>query len=83
MTSRPGFISNLTITYAGRLVDPGRSIRRARTTCQMTQEELAKKADISTSYLSRIELNRCEAPTRVYQRLAEAMGMRMDQVWGF
>ena len=83
MTKRPGRIGNLKITYAGCLVDPGRCVRRARTACQLTQEELASKAKISTGYLSKIELNRVEAPTRVYKALAEAMFMRTDQMFGF
>lgn len=83
MTSRPGFIGNMKIHYAGVLVDPGRSIRRARTTEQMTQDELAEKAGISRSYLSQLELNRREAPTAVYARIAHAMGYSLDQLWGF
>lgn len=83
MTNRPGFINKMRIDYAGRLVDPGRRIRICRTNVQMTQAELAEKAGISPSYLSSLELNRAEAPTATYQKIAGALGLRLDQLWGF
>ena len=82
MTARPGFFGNMTITYAGRLVDPGRMIRRNRTNLQMTQAELANKAGISAGYLSALELNRRPASDKIYGRIAAAMGMTEDQMFG-
>lgn len=83
MTQRPGFINNMKISYAGVLVDPGRRIRICRTNNQLTQAELAEKAGISSGYLSSLELNKREAPTSVYTKIANAMNMTLDQLWGF
>lgn len=82
MTSRPGFFRSLKITYAGQLVDPGRCIRRMRTNLGWSQSELAKRANLTPGYISQIELNKIEAPTRTYQAIARAMGLRLDQMWG-
>ena len=82
MTSRPGFFGTLKVNYAGTLVDPGRSIRRARTNAQMTQAELAKKAGISAGYLSALELNRHPASDKIYSSIARALGMTEDQMFG-
>lgn len=78
----PGFFNTLHITYAGTLVDPGRSIRRARTSSEMTQAELAKKAGITQSYLSQLELNKVAASQKTYSKIAKAMYMSLDQMFG-
>lgn len=78
----PGFFKTLNITYAGTLVDPGRSIRRSRTNSMMTQAELAKKAGITQSYLSQLELNKVAASQKTYDKIAKAMYMSLDQMFG-
>lgn len=82
-TSRPGFFNAYSINYAGQLVDPGRTIRRMRTNLDMTQSELAKKAGLAPSFISRIELNKAgHTSQRTYARIAKAMGCTMDQMFG-
>lgn len=84
MTPRPGFINNMAVTYNGVLVDPGRSIRRCRTNLMMSQAEVAKKASLSPSYLSRLELNKAGvASMATYAKVARAMGITLDQLFGF
>lgn len=79
----PGFINNYHISYAGQIVDPGRMIRRMRTNLGMTQSELAKKAGLTSAYISRIELNKAgQTSQRTYARIARAMGMSIDQMFG-
>lgn len=82
MSNHPGFFKSLKITYAGQLVDPGRRIRICRTNLDWSQSELAKRANLTPAYISSLELNRYEAPTRTYEAIARAMGLRLDQLWG-
>lgn len=79
----PGFFNAYHISYAGQLVDPGRMIRRMRTNLGMTQSELAKKANLTPSYISRIELNKAgQTSQKTYARIAKAMGVSIDQMFG-
>lgn len=80
--TRPGFFNTMTISYNGELVDPGRCIRRMRTNLQLSQAELANKAGICQGYLSALELNRHPASTKVYNKIAEAMGISVGQMFG-
>lgn len=48
----------------------GATIRRLRAAAELTQEQLAQRADISASYLSHIETNNREPSIAVLRRLA-------------
>lgn len=79
----PGFFNTMEISYSGVLVDPGRAIRRMRTRPEidMTQAELAKRAGLTPSYISQIELNKCGS-MKTYAKIAKAMGVTLDQMFG-
>lgn len=85
MSPRPGFFNAMVISYNGSMVDPGRAIRRMRTNPEinMSQAEVAKKAGFSTSYVSRLELNKAGCSMETYSRIAKAMGVTLDQLFGF
>lgn len=61
-------------TSRGRLAQDPERIRRRRIQSGLRQEELAAKADISTSKMSRIENGRFSAQPDVMVRLAEVLG---------
>ena len=85
MSPRPGFFNQMVVSYHGVLVDPGRAIRRMRTNPEinMSQAEVAKKAGFSTSYISRLELNKAGSSMETYSKIARAMGITLDQLFGF
>ena len=85
MSPRPGFFNAMALNYNGSLVDPGRAIRRMRTNPEinMSQAEVAKKAGLSTSYISRLELNKAGCSMETYTKVAKAMGVTLDQLFGF
>lgn len=85
MSPRPGFFNQMVVNYHGVLVDPGRAIRRMRTNPEinMSQAEVAKKAGFSTSYVSRLELNKAGSSMETYSKIARAMGITLDQLFGF
>ena len=85
MSPRPGFFNQMAVNYRGVLVDPGRAIRRMRTNPEinMSQAEVAKKAGFSTSYVSRLELNKAGCSLETYSKIARAMGITLDQLFGF
>lgn len=84
MSPKPGFFNTLTISYNGILVDPGRAVRRMRTNpgIEMSQAELAKKAGLTQADISRIELNKANTSMATYAKLAKAMGVTLDQLFG-
>jgi transcriptional regulator with XRE-family HTH domain len=84
MSPRPGFFNALAISYNGILVDPGRAVRRMRTNpgIEMSQAELAKKTGLTQADISRIELNKANTSMATYAKLAKAMGVTLDQMFG-
>jgi transcriptional regulator with XRE-family HTH domain len=52
----------------------GDKVRRLRDERALTQEELAEKAGITVTALSRIERNSAEPRAKTRRRLAEALG---------
>jgi len=46
----------------------------------MTQEELAQAADVAPETVSRIERNRLSASLDLTRRLAEVMGLKVDEL---
>ena len=57
------------------MITLGRTIRRLREEADLTQEELAKQAGISGSYLSHIEAERREPTLAVIRRLARSLSV--------
>jgi transcriptional regulator with XRE-family HTH domain len=45
-------------------------------------KELATKIGISPSYMSAIERNRTRAPERTYEKIAKALGLTKDEMFG-
>lgn len=60
----------------------GTKIKEIREQLGMTQEELAKKADVSRATLCEIENNPHKKPTvRTLEKIAEAMGVTLDRIF--
>ena len=55
-----------------------RALTDARTQKSMTQKELAKKAGIRQSEISRIESGKRNPSVKLLQRIADAMGMTLE-----
>jgi transcriptional regulator with XRE-family HTH domain len=53
----------------------GQRIRRLRDACYLSQAELALKADISRTVLSRVENDQAVPIQRTVRKLAEALGV--------
>ena len=77
-----GVICNLKVMYGSKEVDPGRRIRFCRHMRDLECKELAKKVGISPSYMSSIERNRTKAPERIYDKIAVALGLTKDEMFG-
>lgn len=82
MKTENGLFSNLIYMYKGKVVDPGRRIRFCRHMRDMECKELALKAGIAPSYMSRIELNRTRCKNETYERVARAMNLSLDEMFG-
>jgi len=54
----------------------GDEIRKARLAKELSQEQLAFKADISRNYVSLLELNQKSPTVDVLLRIAKALGIR-------
>ena len=59
----------------------GEKIRTLRLAQNLTQEELALKASVSTKYLSLIETNRREASIHIYRCIAKALNVPLWQLF--
>ena len=59
----------------------GEKIRTLRLAQNLTQEELALKASVSTKYLSLIETDRREASIHIYRCIADALNIPMWQLF--
>ena len=53
----------------------GSNVRLARVRCNLTQEQLAEKADISSSYLSAIERGKQSVSLEYMNRIADALSV--------
>lgn len=82
MKVETGLIANLMYTYKGKVIDPGRRIRFCRHMREYECKELAEKAGISPSYMSMIERNRTKAPVQTYEKIAKAMRLSLDEMFG-
>ena len=58
----------------------GAALRRARTLKGLTQAELGELAEVAPETLSRIERNKLSASLDLARRLAEALGVTIDDL---
>lgn len=82
MKTEHGLISNMVFVYKGQIVDPGRRIRFCRHMRDLECKELALKAGLDPSYMSRLELNRSRAKVSTYEKVAKAMRLNLDEMFG-
>ena len=66
--------------FAKRLVDGESAVRVWRKYRGLTQVELAAKAGIAQTYLSRIELGARTGTAKVLRSLADALGIDLDDL---
>ena len=82
MKTESGLFCNLKLSYGSKEVDPGRRIRFCRHMRELECKELATKVGISPSYMSAIERNRTRAPERTYEKIAKALGLTKNEMFG-
>lgn len=58
----------------------GQRIRKVRKAHGLSQEELAEKVGISTTHMSHIETGNTKLSLPVFVELAEALGIRTDEM---
>jgi transcriptional regulator with XRE-family HTH domain len=58
----------------------GKEIRKARIDKGMPQGTLAKASAVSQKYMSQIENDHADPSFRIVQRIAEALGVSLDQL---
>lgn len=58
----------------------GQRIRRYRRACNMSQEQLAEKASISTTHMSHIETGNTKLSLPVLVDIANALNVRTDEI---
>jgi transcriptional regulator with XRE-family HTH domain len=59
----------------------GRAVREARIAAKLTLEQAAKKADVKTDFLSRVERGEKPLPFAAMMRLADACKVKPDAFW--
>lgn len=59
----------------------GKRIRELRISAQFTQAQLAERAGISNEFLSKIECGRTAPSVVTIQRMAEALGVSVDELF--
>ena len=55
-------------------------LKRLRETKGLTQEALAKRADMSRAYLARLEMGRHDPPLSRLHKLAKALGVPVTEL---
>lgn len=61
----------------------GKLLKERREATGLTREQLAKKAKVTTAYVSMIEAGKRKSPSiSVLQRLAKALGVPMTELLG-
>lgn len=60
----------------------GNGVRRARERRRWTQQRLAELANVSPSYLNKIEQGKRRPSGIMQERLAEALGIERDELFG-
>ncbi|MDZ7618235.1 MAG: helix-turn-helix transcriptional regulator [Patescibacteria group bacterium] len=85
LDQRPSCVENSAINAPGGALDKwmdyvGGRIREFRTTAGLTQEELAVKAGLPQSHISKLE-NRRHSPSHLtIQKIAKALGIKASQL---
>ena len=57
------------------------NLKKARAKCGFSQEKLAEKAEVSTHYVAMIELARNFPKSEVIERLANALGIQVYELF--
>lgn len=58
----------------------GQQVKKLRATCGISQEELSFLADLSTSYVSRLERGIKSPTIGVVQKIAKALGVSVSEL---
>ena len=58
----------------------GRSIKKARQNVQLTQVEVAEKADIHVNYFARIERGEVNPSYEILENIAKALKMKLSDI---
>jgi XRE family transcriptional regulator, fatty acid utilization regulator len=58
----------------------GKEIRKARVDIGMNQKALAERSKLSQKYMSQIERDDADPRFSIVQRIAEALGVSLDQL---
>jgi transcriptional regulator with XRE-family HTH domain len=58
----------------------GQQVKKLRSTCGISQEELSFLADLSTSYVSRLERGIKSPTIGVVQKIAKALGVSVSEL---
>lgn len=67
--------------YMAKVTILGRRLKEFRAKKKLTQEDLARKADIPFSTLSKIEAGSIKSPSVfLVKKIAEALGIKIDQL---
>jgi len=64
-----------------RLIALGLSIKRARLQKELSQEKLAEKADIHTSYIGQIERGLRYPSLKVLFKIADALNIKISELF--
>jgi transcriptional regulator with XRE-family HTH domain len=56
------------------------NLRKYRLAKHLTQEDLARKADLTSSYVARLEQGRHDPSLTIAQRLATALDVTLDKL---
>lgn len=61
----------------------GRRLREVRTEREMSGSELASKTGVTRQHIQRIETGKCTASDSVRVRIAEALGVSVDDIFDY
>lgn len=59
----------------------GRAVRKRRRELDLSQEELAEKAELHRTYISSIELGKCNFSLENIEKLAKALNISMPDLF--
>ncbi len=59
----------------------GQAVRRRRQALGLSQEDFADKAGVHRPYVSSIELGKVQVSIGIAAQLADALEMRLSQIW--
>ena len=64
-------------------VNIGINLKKIRKKCNLTQVEVAKKADISVNYYARMERDEVNPSLEVFKRVVEALNAKSSNILDF